>query len=419
MSDPIPNLLAAINPARIRADVDALASFHSRHVASGDANIGAAARYIQSRFTEAAPGRLQVYFDTFEEDVARLAGHRLTMSNVVAELPGTARPERVIVVGGHYDSRATDPADAESRAPGANDDASGVALTLELARVLSGRDWPCTLVFIAFTGEEMGLLGARNWARGAKGAGCDVAAMLNNDMVGNTHDARGQVVDDRVRVFSEGMQAAGDQALLRRLGLESDSPSRQLARYAHEAGARYQAGFGIELVMRPDRLGRGGDHLPFSDQGFAAIRFVEALEDYDRQHQDLRVEDGRSLGDLPEHVDEAYTARIARLNCAVTASLALAPPPPAHATIERAVSHSPRLSWAEVEGATYAVLSRRTTAPLWEQRREAGAATSMDIDPREVNDCFFAVQAVAANGFGSLPAVALPLARPTPPPQPA
>jgi acetylornithine deacetylase/succinyl-diaminopimelate desuccinylase-like protein len=243
--DPIPDLLKLVDPDRIRRDVDALAAFHTRHVASGEPNIGAAAAYLGRRFEEAGAGRLKVYLDSFEEEVPRLGGMRLRMSNVVGELPGTAGG-RTLVVGGHYDSRCTDPADASGRAPGANDDASGVALTLELARLLSTREWPCTLVFIAFTGEEMGLFGARNWARNAHAAGRDIAAMLNNDMVGNTTAFDGSRCDDRVRIFSEGMQSAGDSAQIRRLGVGLAIPPAGALRRGHRrslhAGIRSRRG---------------------------------------------------------------------------------------------------------------------------------------------------------------------------------
>jgi hypothetical protein len=402
-----------IEAANIRRTVDALAAFHTRHVGSGEANIGAAARYLFEEFDRASQSggrRLRVAFDTFETEVSRLGGRTLAMTNVVAELPGETTPERVIVVGGHYDSRATDPADADSRAPGANDNASGTAVALELARVLAGERWPCTLVFIAFSGEEMGLLGARHWASRARAAGRDVIAMLNNDMVGNTTDASGASADDRVRVFSEGVPRTADALEVRRFGIESDSPSRQLARYAFEIAPRYVADLAVDLAMRPDRLGRGGDHLPFNEQGYPAIRFVEALEQYDRQHQDVRVEDGRSFGDLPDFVDADYAARIARLNCAVIASLALAPPPPSDVVIERPVSHEPNVVWTPVEGASvgYVVRMRRTDAPAWEHRIEVGRETSFALTASEVSDCFIAVQAVDREGHESLPVVALP-----------
>jgi hypothetical protein len=407
----IPGLIEGIDAARIRRDVDELAGFHTRHVASGDTNIGAAVRYLRSRFDEAGQRRLKVYLDTFDQEVSRLEGRRLSMSNVVAELAGAEATERLIVVGGHYDSRVNDISDSGAPAPGANDNASGVALTLELARVLSQQSWPCTLVFIAFTAEEMGLLGARNWAQGARSRGRDVIAMLNNDMVGNTRDFQGRVCDDRTRVFSEGLQAAGDTALLRRLGLESDSPSRQLARYVAEMGARFLPRFGVDLVMRPDRLGRGGDHLPFSDERWPAVRFVEALENYDRQHQALRREDGHEFGDVAEHVNAGYVARIAALNCATMASLALAPAPPVEVALSGPVSHSPRLSWTAVPGLTYAVRARGTSSPLWQDRIEVAGASHFEISPHDVSDRIFAVEAVNARGYRSLPVVAMPPVR--------
>jgi hypothetical protein len=405
-------LVEAVDQSSVRRHVEALAAFPTRHVASGERGIGAAARYIEAELRRCGGvgvGRLRVSRDAFEAEVPRLGGRRLAMANVVAELPGEKSPERVIVVGGHYDSRASDPADAESRAPGADDDASGTAVVLELARVLAGESFPGTLVFIAFTGEEVGLFGSRHWATAARAAGRDVVAMLNNDMVGNARDARGGVVTDRVRVLSEGLPRMSDAEAVRRFGAESDSPSRQLARYVWELAPRYVPGLAVDLVFRPDRLGRGGDHLPFNEQGFPAVRFCEALEHYDRHHQDVREEDGRRFGDLPENVDFAYTTRIARLNCAAMASLALAPAPPAEAWIEGAVSPRPRIVWLAVDGAgvTYAVRLRSTTAPVWEERIEVGGATSFDL-PVAASDVHAAVQSVGPGGIESPAVLALP-----------
>ncbi len=413
MNGEIASLLSRIDGMRIRGDIEALASIHSRHVASGDTNIGAAIRYLRDSFENASReggGRLLVSLDTFEAEVARLGGRRLTMTNVVAELPGLATPERVLVVGGHYDSRAGDVSDAEARAPGADDNASGTAVVLELARAFVGREWPCTLVFIAFSGEEIGLLGARHWAQTAKQGGREVIAMLNNDMVGNAADASGRSIIDRVRVFSEGLAESADALTQRRLGIESDSPSRQLARYTAEVTAHHVAGLTADLVLRPDRLGRGGDHLPFNEQGYPAVRFCEAVEHFDRQHQNVRVEDGRSFGDLAEHVDCEYTARIAGANAATLSSLALAPPSPADVIIESAVSHFPRVVWTAVagEGNTYAVRLRRTSSATWEERVKLGDATYYDVDGGAVSDFHIAIEAVGPEGYASLPALALP-----------
>lgn len=398
-------ILEQISPERLRHHVESLAAIHSRHVTS--ATIEQAWSYLRDEFQK-HPG-LEVELDEFEEEVARLGGKKVRMVNVVATLRGRTDPDRLLVVSGHYDSRASDPTDAHSRAPGAVDDASGTAVALELARVLSRYDFDATLVFIAFSGEEMGLLGSRHWAQRARRQGLHIEAMITNDIVGNSHGGAGHVSNTEMRVFSEGVPEAEteEQARLRRsIGGEVDSPARQLARYAKWIGEHYLPDFRVELIYRRDRFGRGGDHTPFSQAGYPAVRFSEKYENYRRQHQDVRVEQGIEYGDLPGYFDEEYAARIARVNAAILASLADAPPAPSRVAIGGAVQYDTTLKWQRVEAsdlAGYRVLIRETSSPEWQKEVFVGDVDQVVLQGMIVDNFFFAVQAVDRDGNASLP----------------
>jgi hypothetical protein len=336
----------------------------------------------------------------------------------MATLPGTD-PEnagRIYVVTGHYDSRNSDPLDAAGDAPGANDDASGTAVSLECARVLSQHRFPATLVFLAVAGEEQGLLGARHFAKSARAAGRNVAAVLNNDIVGGNKtpgDARQR--PGLVRVFSEGIPQAATESEVRQLraqGGESDSSSRQLARYIAEVARKYlPAAFRPELTYRRDRYLRGGDHSAFNDLGFAAVRFTEYREDYNHQHQNLRSEGGVEYGDLPQFVDYEYVANVARLNLLTLAELALAPAPPAHVRLlTKELQNDSTITWEASPGglaASYEVLWRRTTAPAWEGAKPVGSVTRVTL-PLSKDNVIFAVRAVGRGGHRSLAVVPVP-----------
>lgn len=398
-------IVSRISAENLRRHVDTLAGFHSRHVASE--NIHEAWEYIRSEF--AKNPRLQVELDEFEEQVARANQQRLRLVNVVATLPGRRDPDRYYVVGGHYDSRASRSADAQSRAPGAVDDASGTAVVLELARLMSAYEFDATLVFIAFTAEEMGLIGSRHWAQGAREKGLEVDAMITNDIVGNTGGGGELFGNSVMRVFSEGVRPAEaeEQARLRaRIGGENDSPARQLARYVKEVGERYVPNFEVELIFRVDRLGRGGDHISFSRAGYPAVRFSEKYENYRRQHQDVRVENGIQYGDLPEFFDADYCAQIARVNAAVLASLADAPPPPRNVGILGAQRYDTTLTWDPVVShdlAGYQIVVRQTTAPYWQKKIFVGDVNQYTMEGTLADDFFFAVQAVDRDGNTSRP----------------
>ncbi len=413
----IATTLAKLSPDRLRADIDALAGFGTRHTLSDDApdrGIAAARRYIVAQLEAATterPGEpLTVEEERFElHPDGRRIDRDVTLANVVAILPGTM-PEaaaRRIYVMGHYDSRASDVMDRQTDAPGANDDASGVALTMELARVLADQPLDATVVFMATAGEEQGLLGARHHAQAAAAANVQITGVLNNDIVGDPHGPDGRLHDDRIRVFSSDVSLAltGDAlAQLRQRGALADGRSRQLARYVATIAAWERTPVQPTLVFRPDRFLRGGDHLAFDEQGYPAVRFTEVAEDYDRQHQDPRTEGERRFGDHPEHVDANYLAQVARLNGAVLIHLANAPSAPADAgVVATALTTDTTLRWSaspEPDVAGYEVVWRRTAAPAWEHQRDVGTATEHTL-PLHKDDWVFGVRAYDRGGHRS------------------
>lgn len=404
-SPKVAGIVGEISAENLKAHVQALAAIHSRHVQSP--HIQEAWEYIRKEF-EKFEG-LQVELDEFEVQVRLLGDQPVKLVNVVATLPGTTDPDRIYVVSGHYDSRASRANDADSRAPGAVDDASGTAAVIELARVMSRRRFEATVVFVAFSGEEVGLLGSRHWADRAREQGLNVDAMITNDIIGNSQGGGGHLSNTEMRVFSEGVPASETelQGRLRQgIGGEVDSPARQLARYVKELGEFYVPGFKVHLIYRRDRFGRGGDHTSFSQAGYPAVRFSEMYENYARQHQDVREEGGVQYGDLPESFDAQYSASIVRVNAAALASLADAPAPPSRLGIRGAVRYDTTLSWeasptADLAG--YAILVRETSAPYWQRRIPVGNVTEHVLKGTIVDNFFFAVQSVDKEGNLSRP----------------
>ncbi len=418
--------LKRISPARIKATIEKLVSFHTRLSISpatpeailAGRGIGAAREWIQAefeRYSKDCGGCLEVKTDRFTAQPNRRIPQPTEMANVYAVLRGTdpETAKRIYLVTGHYDSRASDTLDTQSFAPGANDDASGTAVSLECARVLSKYKFPATLIFLTVAGEEQGLIGSDHFARMAREQGWQIEGVLNNDIVGGDRSP-GQ---DRniVRVFSEGIpvtQAGKEDEIrhLRSLGHESDSPSRELARYIRQVARDYLTGrFGPKLVFRPDRYLRGGDHTSFNQQGYAAVRLTEYRENYAHQHQNVRTEKGIEYGDLPKHVDFDYVANVARLNAATLASLASSPAPPADVRLlTRELENDSTLTWSPSGGAAgYEILWRPTTAAEWESVEPVGNVTRATID-RSKDNVFFAVRAVGAKGHRSLPVVPRP-----------
>jgi Peptidase family M28 len=417
-------ILAEISPARIEATIRKLASFGTRHTLSDPDNptrgIGAARRWIKAElesYSRDSGGRLIVEEDSFLQPVAPRVPRPTILVNLVATLPGDqpASRDRWLVVSGHYDSIPAPMSNTEIDAPGANDDASGTAVSMELARVMSKYHFDATLVFLAVPGEEQGLLGATHWAEKAKSEGRKIEAMLTDDIVGNTEGGNGVRDNRRVRVFSEGIPATETEAQARSrrsIGGENDGPSRQLARYIKEAAELYMPDFEVTLVFRRDRYGRGGDHIAFNERGFAAVRLTEPNENFDRQHQSVGVRDGVPYGDVVEKVDFAYVAQVARVNASLLASLALAPAPPANTRFGTGrQGYDTRIVWKKGEEpdlAGYRVVWRATHLPIWQHGLDFGDSPDVVVKGLSKDDVFFAVQAIDKDGNASLPAFPVP-----------
>jgi hypothetical protein len=413
-------MLEEVSAARIEATVRTLAGFGTRHTLSDPdqraRGIGAARRWIKEeleRYAKDSGGRLKVEEDAFTQRPAPRMPRPTLLVNLVALLPGDdpASRARWLVVSGHYDSIPRPNSDSQSDAPGANDDASGVAVALELARVMSKRHFDATLVFLAVAGEEQGLLGSTHWAEKARSERRTIEAMLTDDIVGNTLGGNGVRENRRVRVFSEGIPSdeTESQARLRRsVGGENDGPSRQLARYVKESAERDIPGFEVTLVFRRDRYGRGGDHIPFNERGYAAVRLTEPNEDFARQHERVERRGDVDYGDVVERVDFAYVAQVARVNASLLANLALAPAPPKGVRFATArQDYDTRLTWergSEPDLQGYRVVWRATYQPYWARALDVGLTTEATLKGLSKDDHFFAVQAVDRDGNASLPA---------------
>jgi len=417
--------LRQVSAQRIQANIEKLAGFETRStlsvqdpasVAAGR-GIGAAREWIKSEFisySKECGGCLEVKTDHFTEEPGERIPKPTEITNVYAVLKGSdaENAKRIVLVSGHYDSRNSGTLDGNGDAPGANDDGSGTAVSLECARVLSRMKFPATIVFLTVAGEEQGLNGSRHFAKMAKDEGWDIEAVLNNDIVGG--DKSAEQDHSVVRVFSEGVPSAATEQDIRRirgLGGESDSGSRQLARYIVEVGRAYDAGVKPVLVFRLDRYLRGGDHYSFNQQGFSAVRFTEFREDFHHQHQNVRAENGIEYGDLPKFVDFDYVAHVARLNAATLAALAAAPAPPANVhLLTKDLENDSTLTWEASPGgraAEYEVLWRATTSPEWEHVQNFGNATRATLKLSKDN-VIFAVRAVDREGHRSLPVVPVP-----------
>ena len=410
----IRSIVSQIDARNIEKSIHKLVSFGTRNTLSvqDDPNrgIGAARDWLFSEFSKAAEqsgGRMTVVKQTFEQPKAERVPSPTMITNIVATLKGT-QPEsagRTYVVSGHYDSMCSSPTDAKCDAPGANDDASGTAAVLEMARVMAKFEFDATIIFMAVAGEEQGLLGSTYFAEQAKQNHLDVEAMFTNDIVGNSLGGNG--VRDRatVRVFSEGVPSneSAEEANVRRgVGGENDSTSRQLARFIGETTVSYVPGMRVMMVYRRDRYLRGGDHRPFLERGFAAVRFTETNEDYNHQHQNVRNENGAQYGDLPEFVDYKYVSDVARVNAASLAMLALAPARPKNVGIVTArLTNDTDLKWdanKEPDLAGYEVVWRDTTSPTWTSARPVGNVTSYTVKGMSKDNFFFGVRAVDKQG---------------------
>lgn len=426
----IVSIVRQIDTANIERSIRKLVSFGTRNTLSVQSDssrgIGAARDWLYSEFlkaAEASAGRMTVEKQTFEQPKAARIPSPTMVTNVVATLEGT-QPEsesRVYVVSGHYDSMCSSPTDGECDAPGANDDASGTAAVLELARVMARHKFDATIVFMAVAGEEQGLLGATYFAEEARKKGTNIEAMFTNDIVGNTLGGNGVRDRKTVRVFSEGVPSneKPEEANVRRgVGGENDSASRQLARFIREVSDAYVPAMRVTMVYRRDRYLRGGDHIPFLERGYAAVRFTEPNENYTHQHQNVRVENGVQYGDLPEFVDFAYVANVARINAAALAMLALAPARPKAVNILTArLTNDTDLKWEannESDLAGYEVVWRETTSPVWTNSHAVGNSTTHTIKGLSKDNYFFGVRAVDHQGNLSPVSFPVPLGRAAP-----
>jgi Zn-dependent M28 family amino/carboxypeptidase len=390
-------IVGRVSADELHSTIATLVGFGTRHTLSDTKSekrgIGAARRWVKSRFetfSTACSGCLEVVTPSQTVTGTRVPQPTEVM-DIVAIQRGTSEPDRVIVITGHLDSRVTDVMDFKHDAPGANDDGSGTAAVIEAARVLSKYKFPATLVYAALSGEEQGLYGGKVLADYAKQQHWQVMTDLNNDIVGNTRGQDGVVDNTVVRIFAEGTKSNEtlEQAKYRRYhGGEVDSPSRNVARYMSTLAEAYLVNFGVRMVYRTDRYGRGGDQVPFLEAGYPAVRVTEAHENYTRQHQDLRTESGVHYGDTIDGVDFAYLAQVARLNAITMASMAKAPAPPAGVDIEGAVKSDTTIKWkASAGAATYRVHWRDTTAPQWQRSYAAGDATTRAANPLGAYGC--------------------------------
>jgi hypothetical protein len=411
------DIVASASAERIEADIRMLAGFGTRNTLSDTTSntrgIGAARRWIYDEFNRisaACGGCLEV---TYQRTLVKAADNRripqdVFVVNVIAIQRGSVHPNRYVIMSGDIDSRASNGTDGVSDAPGANDNASGMAGTIEVARLLTKYKFGSTIAYVGLSGEEQGLFGGGHLATRAKEEGWEIAAVLNNDMIGNITGIDGVIDNTTFRVFSQAMPVDTDEAALRRIrvyGGEVDGPSRQVARYVARLTDQYFSNLRAMMIYRLDRFGRGGHHRPFNDAGFAGVRIMEAHENYVRQHQDVRVEDGIKYGDVIEGVNFEYAAKLTGVNAITLASMAWAPPAPDSVRIGGAVRASARLDWHMVDDPEllgYKVYWRETTAPQWTHSRFVGTGTSYEFTNLVIDNYLFGVAAVGKDGNESV-----------------
>lgn len=406
--------VAAVSAERIEADIRTLADFGTRHTLSETESetrgIGAARRWIFDEFERISAdcgGCLEVMYisDTISGETR--IPDPVEVVSVIAIQRGRIDPDRYVMMSGDIDSRVTDPLDGTSDSPGANDNASGMAGVIEAARVLSQHQFDGSIIYAGLSGEEQGLFGGQIVAAHAMENGWRIKGVLNNDMIGNISGINGVINNTTARVFSEGTRAVEtpEEARIRRFtGGEVDSPSRNIARFVDRTADQYIPNLDVMMVYRLDRFGRGGHHRPFNAVGFPGVRIMETNEHYDRQHQDLRTEDGRPFGDTVDGVDFDHAARLTSLNVAVMAQMAGAPPFPSNVTIEGAVRPSTTLSWNMAEGeaaenlAGYRIYWRLTDQPQWQWSRFVGRTDTFTLENVVIDNYYFGVSAVALDG---------------------
>lgn len=410
----IARIVREIDARNIENTIRKLVSFGTRNTLSSQDDpargIGAARDWLFSEFLKVAAesgGRMTVEKQTFEQPKAPRIATLTMITNVVATLKGT-QPDsvgRTYVVSGHYDSMCSSPTNAKCDAPGANDDASGTAAVLEMARVMARHKFDATIIFMAVAGEEQGLLGATHFAEQAKQKEMDIEAMFTNDIIGNSVGTNGVRDSRSVRVFSEGVPSSEktEEATVRRgVGGENDSASRQLARFIKETSEPYVPGMRVTMVYRRDRYLRGGDHIPFLERGLAAVRFTEPNEDYRHQHQNVRIENGVQYGDMTQFVDFNYVANVARINAAALATLAYAPARPKNTVLVTSrLTNDTELKWdsnTEPDLAGFEIVWRETTSPVWTNSRAVGNVTTYTLKGLSKDNYFFGVRSIDKQG---------------------
>jgi len=414
-TDPrIYDIINTVSAEHIKQDVTQLVNFGTRHTLSDTVSqtrgIGAARRWIKSEFEKtsaACSGCLDVFYqkDLVNKGENERIVHDVWVVNVVAMQRGTKYPNRFIIMSGDIDSRVSDPANFTSDSPGANDNASGMAGTMEAARVLSKYQFENSIIYVGLSGEEQGLFGGKGLAAFAKEKGWEIIGILNNDMIGNISGVDGIISNVDFRIFSEPVpptETETERMARRFYGGEVDGISRQLARYVHKTTKTYMPEMNPMLIYRLDRFGRGGHHRPFNDAGFPGIRIMEAHENYTQQHQDIRTQDGVAYGDILEHVNFDYAKKLTAVNAINLASIAWAPPAPKEVKIGGIVAPAAKFEWSKVDGAVgYKIYWRDTTSPTWDYSRYVGDVTQFTLDGIVIDNFFFGIAAVGANGHES------------------
>lgn len=410
------HISTATSAENIKSDIESLVSFGTRHTLSDTISnkrgIGAARRWIKSAFDQVSEECNNCLEVRYLGDVVKADGRRIVTDtkvvNVLAIQRGTKYPNKYVIMSGDIDSRVTDPNNFTSDSPGANDNATGMAGAIEAARVLSKYKFPVSIIYVGLSGEEQGLYGGKIMAEYAKKEGWDILGVLNNDMIGNIHGIDGVIDNSTFRVFSEAISMETtdkERTRMRFYGGEVDGPSRQLARRVDKVTDDYMTNLDAIMIYRLDRFGRGGHHRPFNDAGFTGVRIMETHENYNRQHQDLRVENGIEYGDVIEGVNFDYAAKLTAVNCLTLASIAAAPPAPKNVMIAGAVQPSTRLKWEKSNDSDivgYKIYWRDTTSPQWQYSRFVGNVSDYTLKNIVIDNFLFGVASVGKNGAESL-----------------